>query len=133
MTLYTSGDMQVCDHSLHLLHEIYDWFYIKYGEFREVDVEVHQCNLTESNCYGFCQIAEDCNDEGKEEFLVHIHHSLPVKEYIITILHEFVHIMQDIRGLCDNERRESEALLLQDVLYDYYQECKEGGTLKVSL
>ena len=36
MTLYTSGDMQVCDHSLHLLHEIYDWFYIKYGEFREL-------------------------------------------------------------------------------------------------
>ena len=80
MTLYTSGDMQVCDHSLHLLREIYDWFYTQYNEFTQVDVEVNQCNLTESNCYGFCQIAEDCNDEGKQEFLVHIHHSLSEKD-----------------------------------------------------
>ena len=130
MTLYTSGDLQVCDHSLHLVIEVYDWFYIKYPEFRKVDVEVHQCNLTESNCYGFCQIAEDCNDEGKQEFLVHIHHSLSEKEYTKTILHEFVHIVQTIRGLFDDERRESEALLLEDVLYD---EFKQGGTLKVSL
>ena len=130
MTLYTSGDLQVCDHSLHLVKEVYDWFYIKYGEFRKVDVEVHQCNLTESNCYGFCQIAEDCNDEGKQEFLVHIHHSLPEKEYIKTILHEFVHIVQTIRGLFDNERRESEALLLEDVLYAEFQ---QRGTVKVSL
>ena len=130
MTLYTSGDLQVCDNSLHLVKEVYDWFYIKYGEFRKVDVEVNQCNLTESNCYGFCQIAEDCNDEGKQEFLVHIHHSLSEKEYTKTILHEFVHIVQTIRGLFDDERRESEALLLEDVLYD---EFKQGGTLKVSL
>tara|TARA_B100001173_G_scaffold277733_1_gene259334 strand:- start:34 stop:426 length:393 start_codon:yes stop_codon:yes gene_type:complete len=130
MTLYTSGDLQVCDHSLHLVKEVYDWFYIKYPEFRKVDVEVHQCNLTESNCYGFCQIAEDSNDEGKQEFLVHVHHSLPEREYITTILHEFVHIVQTIRGLFDDERRESEALLLENVLYD---EFKQGGTLKVSL
>ena len=110
MTLYTSGDMQVCDHSLHLVREIYDWFYTQYNEFTQVDVEVHQCNLTESNCYGFCQIAEDCNDEGKQEFLVHIHHSLSEKEYTKTILHEFVHIVQTIRGLFDDERRESEAV-----------------------
>ena len=130
MTLYTSGDLQVCDNSLHLVKEVYDWFYIKYPEFRKVDVEVHQCNLTERKCYGFCQIAEDCNDEGKQEFLVHIHHSLPEKQYIKTILHEFVHIVQTIRGLFDDERRESEALVLEDVLYD---ELKQGGTLKVSL
>ena len=130
MTLYTSGDLQVCDHSLHLVKEVYDWFYIKYPEFRKVDVEVHQCNLTESNCYGFCQIAEDSNDEGKQEFLVHIHHSLPEREYITTILHEFVHVVQTIRGLFDDERRESEALLLENVLYD---EFKQGGTVKVSL
>ena len=130
MTLYTSGDMQVCDHSLHLVREIYDWFYIQYNEFTQVDVEVHQCNLTESNCYGFCQIAEDCNDEGKQEFLVHIHHSLSEKEYTKTILHEFVHIVQTIRGLFDDERRESEALLLEDVLYAEFQ---QRGTLKVSL
>ena len=130
MTLYTSGDMQVCDHSLHLLREIYDWFYTQYNEFTQVDVEVNQCNLTESNCYGFCQIAEDCNDEGKQEFLVHIHHSLSEKEYTKTILHEFVHIVQTIRGLFDNERRESEASLLEDVLYAEFQ---QRGTLKVSL
>ena len=130
MTLYTSGDLQVCDNSLHLVKEVYDWFYIKYPEFRKVDVEVNQCNLTESNCYGFCQIAEDSNDEGKQEFLVHIHHSLSEKEYTKTILHEFVHIVQTIRGLFDDERRESEALLLEDVLYD---EFKQGGTCKVSL
>ncbi len=130
MTLYTSGDMQVCDHSLHLLREIYDWFYAQYNEFTQVDVEVNQCNLTESNCYGFCQIAEDCNDEGKQEFLVHIHHSLSEKEYTKTILHEFVHIVQTIRGLFDDERRESEALLLEDVLYVEFQ---QRGTVKVSL
>ena len=129
MTLFTSGDLQVCDHSLHLVKEVYDWFYIKYPEFRKVDVEVHQCNLTESNCYGFCQIAEDCNDEGKQEFLVHIHHSLSEKEYTKTILHEFVHIVQTIRGLFDDELRETEALLLEDVLYS---EFKQGVTLKVS-
>ena len=130
MTLYTSGDLQVCDNSLHLVKEVYDWFYIKYPEFRKVDVEVNQCNLTESNCYGFCQIAEDSNDEGKQEFLVHIHHSLSEKEYTKTILHEFVHIVQTIRGLFDDERRESEALLLEDVLYAEFQ---QRGTLKVSL
>lgn len=128
MTLFTSGDLQVCDNSLHLVKEVYDWFYIKYPEFRRVDVEVNQCNLTESNCYGFCQIAEDSNDYGKQEFLVHVHHSLPEKEYIKTILHEFVHIVQTIRGLFDDELRETEALLLEDVLYS---EFKQGVTLKV--
>ena len=95
-----------------LARKVYQFFESKYTFMEYYVVEIYHCDLTDDNVKGW----QEKNDE---EFLLHIDANLDEEEYIKTILHELVHCCQDIRGVTNNEDRESEAYMLEE---EYFNE-----------
>jgi Zn-dependent peptidase ImmA (M78 family) len=105
--LFTSGSSQ---HS-HLVESVFDFFNTQYTI--ESDVEVFHTDLTEDNAFGFTEI------NGDEQF-IQIHNNLSEKDYITTLMHELVHVVQNESGQFDDELRDEEAYRLESVLYKQY-------------
>ncbi len=124
MTICTSGDNLITKLSstgwitnLHIAHAAYNYF-IEHGThkhiFKEKEIEVHYCDLTEDNVFGWCERVDE------DSWLIHIHNDLPIVEHYKTLFHEFTHIVQDIFGLSDNHAREYEAHKLEELYYDQF-------------
>ena len=79
----------------------------------ESDVEVFHTDLTEDNAFGFTEI------DGEEQF-IQIHNNLNEKDYITTLLHELVHVVQNENGQFNDEERENEAYSLESVLFNQF-------------
>ena len=111
MTICTSGDN---NSSHNIAIEAYNYF-IEHGThkhiFMEKDIEVHYCDLTEDNVFGWC---EQCDDN---RWLVTIHNDLQITEHYKTLFHEFQHIIQDIYGIKCEEVRETEAYQIEGAMY----------------
>ena len=133
MTICTSGDNLITKLSstgwltnLHIAIEAYNYF-IEHGThkhiFKEKEIEVHYCDLTEDNVFGWCERVDE------DSWLIHIHNDLQIVEHYKTLFHEFTHIVQDIFGLSDNHAREYEAHKLEELYYDQFIET---GAFKVS-
>ena len=105
--LFTSGSSQ---HS-HLAQSVFEFFTTKYGI--ESDVEVFHTDLTEDNAFGFTEV------NGDEQF-IQIHDDLSEKDYITTLMHELVHVVQNENGQFDDEERENEAYSLESVLFNQF-------------
>jgi len=105
--LFTSGSSQ---HS-HLAQSVFEFFNTKY--IVESDVEVFHTDLTEDNAFGFTEI------NGEEQF-IQIHNDLNEKDYIITLLHELVHVVQNENGQFNDEERENEAYSLESILFNQF-------------
>ena len=103
---------------LSLTHRVYDFF----SEIYEVsaDVEVCHTNLRDENAVGFTEV------NGDEQF-IQIDNGLNREEFIVTLLHELVHVVQNEQGMNDENERESEAYRLEEVLYKNY--CAGEGTV----
>ena len=103
---------------LSLTHRVYDFF----SEIYEVsaDVEVCHTNLRDEHALGFTEV------NGDEQF-IQIHNGLNREEFIITLLHELVHVHQNEWGVFDEIEREEEAYRLEGVLYNNY--CASEGTV----
>ena len=113
MTVFTSGDWQV-DKERDITFGVFNFMCEKFKQLIDVDVEINQVDLTEDNSFGFCQVDED------GEFLIHIHNDLSIDEYIITLIHELVHVKQTLTGLKDYDRREEEAVIWEKILFQEY-------------
>ena len=102
--LFVSGDSPF----LSLTHRVYDFF----SEIYEVsaDVEVCHTNLRDEHALGFTEV------NGDEQF-IQIHNGLNREEFIVTLLHELVHVVQNEKGMIDESERESEAYRLEEVLF----------------
>ena len=122
MTIYTSGDNLITKLSstgwltnLHIAHAAYNYF-IEHGThkhiFKEKEIEVHYCDLTDDNVKGWC---EQCDDN---HWLVTIHNGLDIAEHYRTLFHEFQHVIQDIFGVKDDEVRETQAYQIEDTMYN---------------
>tara|TARA_R100001129_G_scaffold105992_1_gene72431 strand:- start:292 stop:633 length:342 start_codon:yes stop_codon:yes gene_type:complete len=96
---------------LSLTHKVYEFFTQSY-EITS-DVEIFHTNLRDENALGFTEV------NGEEQF-VQIDNSLDEKEFIITILHELVHVVQNEKGMIDETEREEEAYNMEGVLYQKY-------------
>jgi Zn-dependent peptidase ImmA (M78 family) len=94
-----------------LTHKVYDFFCELY-EIKS-DVEVFHTNLKNDNSFGFTEV------NGEEQF-IQIHNDLNEKDYIITLLHELVHVFQNEWGVNDEIEREDEAYDLESILYNQY-------------
>ena len=96
---------------LSLTHRVYDFF----SEIYEVsaDVEVCHTNLRDEHAVGFTEV------NGDEQF-IQIDNGLNREEFIVTLLHELVHVVQNEQGLIDDDERESQAYMLEGVLYNNY-------------
>ena len=111
MTICTSGDNL---NSHYIATNAYNWFN-RYTpiEFKQKEIEVHYCDLTEDNVFGWC---EQCDDN---HWLVTIHNDLQITEHYKTLFHEFQHIIQDIYGIKCEEVRETEAYHIEGTMYKH--------------
>ena len=96
---------------LSLTHRVYDFF----SEIYEVsaDVEVCHTNLRDEHALGFTEV------NGDEQF-IQIDNGLNREEFIVTLLHELVHVVQNENGQFDDEERENEAYSLESVLFNQF-------------
>ena len=99
-----------------LTHSVYEFFTSKYEI--SSDVEVFHTNLRDENAVGFTEV------NGEEQF-VQVCNTLDQKEFITTLLHELVHVVQNEQGIMDETKRESAAYRLEEVLYNEYLRVSE--------
>ena len=97
----------------HLANDVYEFMSKLYPNLTTVDIEVIPTDLTADNVFGWTFINNDQNE-------IEIHDDLSEKDFIITLLHELVHVDQNVRGLFDDEKRENEAYQLESKLYDQF-------------
>ena len=103
---------------LSLTHRVYDFFTEHYD--LSADVEVFHTNLRDENAVGFTEV------NGEEQF-IQVCNTLDEKEFVTTLLHELVHVVQNENGIIDETEREEEAYRLEGVLYNNY--CASEGTV----
>ena len=90
-----------------------------FPEIKDTDVEVIHTDLTEDNVFGWTLINNDQNE-------IEIHNDLSTEDYITTLIHELIHVDQNLRGLRDDEKRENEAYKLEKRLAKDFMECRNG-------
>ena len=105
--LFVSGNSP----HFNLTNRVYDFFTSTY-EIAS-DVEVFHTNLRDENAVGFTEV------NGEEQF-VQVCNTLDEKEFVTTLLHELVHVVQNEKGIIDETEREEEAYRLEGVLYNNY-------------
>ena len=94
-----------------IIPRVYDFFLSCY-EIRS-DVEIHATNLSDEKAVGFTEINGD-------EQLIQVCNTQDEKEFVTTILHELVHVVQNEQGLINDDERESQAYRLEAKLYNNY-------------
>ena len=99
-----------------LTNRVYDFFTSTYEI--SSDVEVFHTNLRDENALGFTEV------NGEEQF-VQVCNTLDQKEFVTTLLHELVHVVQNENGMIDEEEREQQAYDLEGVLYSEFLHSSE--------
>ena len=102
---------------LSITHRVYDFFIERY-EIAS-DVEVFHTNLRDENALGFTEV------NGEEQF-VQVCNTLDQKEFITTLLHELVHVVQNEKGMIDETEREQQAYDLEGILYNNFCASEQG-------
>ena len=92
-----------------ITHDVYEFFTSLY-EIAS-DVEVFHTDLSDDNALGFTEV------NGDEQF-VQVDNNLDEKEFVTTLLHELVHVVQNENGVIDETIREDEAYRLEGILYN---------------
>ena len=102
-----------------IAESVYVFMSIIFPEIKDTDVEVIHTDLTEDNVFGWTLINNDQNE-------IEIHNDLSDEDYIITLIHELIHVDQNVRGLRDDEQRENEAYKLEKRLADNFEKYRMG-------
>ena len=102
---------------LNLTHRVYDFFTSTYEI--SSDVEVFHTNLRDENALGFTEV------NGEEQF-VQVCNTLNQKEFVTTLLHELVHVVQNENGMIDETEREQQAYDLEGILYNNFCASEQG-------
>ena len=93
---------------LSITSKVYEFFTERY-EIAS-DVEIYHTNLSDENAVGFTEI------NGQEQF-IQIHNDLNEDDYVTTVLHELVHVVQNEQGITSDKVREEQAYHMEKVLY----------------
>tara|TARA_Y100001954_G_C15680114_1_gene537289 strand:+ start:707 stop:1039 length:333 start_codon:yes stop_codon:yes gene_type:complete len=99
---------------LSIIPKVYD-FFLSYYEITS-DVEIFATNLRDESAVGFTEVNGD-------EQLIQVCNTQDEKEFVTTILHELVHVVQNEQGMIDEFERERQAYNLECVLYSNYCAC----------
>ena len=83
------------------------------------DVEIYHKDLSDENAVGFTE------ENGKEQF-IQIHNDLNEEDYVTTLLHELVHVVQNEQGITADNVREDQAYHMEKVLYKNYCASLQG-------
>ena len=106
---YTSGISTHFD----LPQRVYQFMQSVYPSLKNTDIEVIHTDLTEDNVFGWTLENNDQNE-------IEIHDNLNEKDCITTLIHELVHVDQNLRGLRDDAERETEAYKLETPLTNQF-------------
>ena len=96
-----------------LSNQVYQFMIGLYPNLEEVDIEVIPTDLSEDNVFGWTMENNDQNE-------IQVHHLLTNGEYITTLIHELIHVDQNVRGLRDDDERENEAYSLEHTLTNQF-------------
>ena len=96
-----------------IAESVYVLMSVSFPEIKETDVEVIHTDLTEDNVFGWTLINNDQNE-------IEIHNVLSERDYVTTLIHELVHVKQNVQGVTDDTIREGEAYELENTLADIY-------------
>ena len=94
-------------------YNVYEFMCGLYPNLTEVDIEVIPTDLTEDNVFGWTMETDDQNE-------IEIHNDLSEKDFITTLIHELIHVDQNVRGLRDDTQREEEAYSLEHTLTNQF-------------
>ena len=100
-------------------NQIFEFMSGLYPNLTEVDIEVIPTDLTEDNVFGWTLENNDQNE-------IEIHNDLSDKDFITTLIHELIHVDQNVRGLRDDEQRENEAYKLEKRLADNFEKYRNS-------
>ena len=105
----------VTDHleKITLANQVYFFMSELYPNLEKVDIEVIHTDLTEDNVFGWTLENNDQNE-------IEIHDDLSEKDFITTLIHELIHVDQNVRGLRDDTQREEEAYSLEHTLTNQF-------------
>ena len=96
-----------------IAESVYVFMSVIFPEIKDTDVEVIHTDLTEDNVFGWTLINNDQNE-------IEIHKDLSERDYVTTLIHELVHVKQNVQGVTDDTIREGEAYELENTLADIY-------------
>jgi hypothetical protein len=100
-------------------NQIFEFMSGLYPNLTTTDIEVIPTDLTEDNVFGWTLENNDQNE-------IEIHNDLSEKDYITTLIHELIHVDQNVRGLRDDEKRENEAYKLEKRLADNFEKYRNA-------
>ena len=93
-----------------LVQQVYQFMVEREPLLRDAAVIVHHRRLTAEGVSGW-----QFKDDG--EFMIEIHRDLPRSEYIKTLIHELIHVRQDLTNMKHEWWRETEAYALEFIYY----------------
>ena len=93
--------------------KIYQFMSGLYPNIKKTDIEVIPTDLTEDNVFGWTMETDDQHE-------IEIHNDLSEKDFITTLIHELIHVDQNVRGLRDDAQREEEAYSLEHTLTNQF-------------
>ena len=96
-----------------IAESVYVFMSVVFPEIKETDVEVIHTDLTEDNVFGWTLINNDQNE-------IEIHNDLSERDYVTTLIHELIHVKQNVQGVTDDNIREGEAYELENTLADIF-------------
>ena len=96
-----------------IAESVYVSMSVIFPEIKDTDVEVIHTDLTKDNVFGWTLINNDQNE-------IEIHNDLSERDYVTTLIHELVHVKQNVNGVTDDTIREGEAYELENTLADIY-------------
>ena len=96
-----------------IAESVYVFMSVIFPEIKETDVEVIHTDLTEDNVFGWTLINNDQNE-------IEIHNDLSERDVVTTLIHELVHVKQNVNGVTNDTIREGEAYELENTLADIY-------------
>ena len=100
-------------------NQIFEFMSGLYPNLTTTDIEVIPTDLTEDNVFGWTLENNDQNE-------IEIHNDLSEKDFITTLIHELIHVDQNVRGLRDDEKRENEAYKLEKRLADNFEKYRNA-------
>jgi len=100
-----------------IAEDVYEFFTDLYEI--ESDVEVYHTDLSDDNATGFTEV------NGDEQF-VQIHNNLNEYDYVVTLLHELIHVVQNEQGLISDQVREDQAYHMEGILYNKWCASRQG-------
>tara|TARA_B100000427_G_scaffold110145_1_gene91296 strand:+ start:119 stop:532 length:414 start_codon:yes stop_codon:yes gene_type:complete len=100
-------------------NQIFEFMSGLYPNLTTTDIEVIHTDLTEDNVFGWTTENNDQNE-------IEIHNDLSYEDYVTTLIHELIHVDQNVRGLRDDEQRENEAYKFEKRLADNFEKYRNA-------